>query len=123
MAIAARPTRFFYSVGSRGIEYDLLPWSKHHGAPVMAYPRSVMVWCVTPHLQKSARHTAAAVALAWAIRSGDVIAIPESGSAPHVKENAVALSLELSPQDLSEVDAAIHRRPQRFLWNVQYAES
>jgi diketogulonate reductase-like aldo/keto reductase len=44
--------------------------------------------------------------LAWAIRSGNVIAIPESGSAAHVKENAVALSLTLTPQDLQTLDAA-----------------
>ena len=50
--------------------------------------------------------TAAAVALAWAIRGGDVIAIPESGSAAHVKENAVALTLKLTPQDLQTLDAA-----------------
>jgi diketogulonate reductase-like aldo/keto reductase len=36
---------------------------------------------------------AAAVVLAWTIRSGNVIAIPESGSPAHVKENAVALAL------------------------------
>jgi hypothetical protein len=36
---------------------------------------------------------ATAVALAWAMRSGNVIAIFESGSVAHVKENAVALSL------------------------------
>jgi diketogulonate reductase-like aldo/keto reductase len=44
--------------------------------------------------------SAAAVALAWAIRSGNAIAIPESGSVAHVKENAIALSLTLSPQEL-----------------------
>jgi diketogulonate reductase-like aldo/keto reductase len=33
--------------------------------------------------------SAAAVALAWTIRGGNVIAIPESGSPGHVKENAV----------------------------------
>ena len=48
----------------------------------------------------------AAVALAWATRSGNVIAIPESGSPAHVKENAVALSLTLTPQDLQILDAA-----------------
>jgi diketogulonate reductase-like aldo/keto reductase len=52
----------------------------------------------------------AAVALAWAIRSGNVIAIPESGSAAHVKENAVALSLTLTPQDLQALDA-VHPPP------------
>jgi diketogulonate reductase-like aldo/keto reductase len=49
---------------------------------------------------------AAAVALAWIIRGGNVIAIPESGSAAHVKENAVALSLTLTPQELRALDAA-----------------
>jgi diketogulonate reductase-like aldo/keto reductase len=44
--------------------------------------------------------------LAWTIRTGKVIAIPESGSAAHVKENAVALSLMLTPQELQTLDAA-----------------
>jgi diketogulonate reductase-like aldo/keto reductase len=37
-------------------------------------------------------YSAAAVALAWVIRSGSVLAIPESGSPAHVKENAAALT-------------------------------
>ncbi|HMF28151.1 MAG TPA: aldo/keto reductase, partial [Candidatus Cybelea sp.] len=58
--------------------------------------------------------SAAAVALAWAIRNGNVIAIPESGSVAHVKENAVALSLTLTltPQELQTLDAA-HPPPGR----------
>jgi diketogulonate reductase-like aldo/keto reductase len=44
--------------------------------------------------------SAAAVALAWTVRNGNVIAIPESDSVAHVKENAVALSLTLTPQEL-----------------------
>jgi hypothetical protein len=50
--------------------------------------------------------SAAAVALAWVIRNGNVIAIPESGVPAHVKENAVALSLMLAPQDLQTLDSA-----------------
>jgi diketogulonate reductase-like aldo/keto reductase len=50
--------------------------------------------------------SAAAIALAWTIRSGNVIAIPESGYVAHVKENIVALSLTLTPQDLQTLDAA-----------------
>jgi diketogulonate reductase-like aldo/keto reductase len=50
--------------------------------------------------------SAAAIALAWAVRCGNVIAIPESGSPAHVKENAMALSLTLAPQDLETLDAA-----------------
>jgi diketogulonate reductase-like aldo/keto reductase len=50
--------------------------------------------------------SAAAVALAWVVRSGNVMAIPESGSPAHVKENAEALSVTLSPQDLRTLAAA-----------------
>jgi diketogulonate reductase-like aldo/keto reductase len=41
--------------------------------------------------------SAAAVALAYVMRSGNVIAIPESGSLAHVRENAVALSIRWLP--------------------------
>jgi len=50
--------------------------------------------------------SAAAVALAWVIRNGNVIAIPESGVPAHVKENAVALSLTLTPQEIQILDTA-----------------
>jgi diketogulonate reductase-like aldo/keto reductase len=56
--------------------------------------------------------SAAAVALAWTIRNGNVIAIPESGSAEHVQENAVALSLTLTPDELHALDA-MHPPPNR----------
>ena len=36
----------------------------------------------------------------------NVIAIPESGLAAHVKENAVALTLMLTSQELQTLDAA-----------------
>jgi diketogulonate reductase-like aldo/keto reductase len=56
--------------------------------------------------------SAAAIALAWSIRSGNVFAIPESGSVAHVKENAVALTLTLTPQELQTLDTA-HLPPGR----------
>jgi len=60
----------------------------------------------------AAHDAAAAVALAWTIRGGNVIAIPESGAVAHVKENAVALSLTLTPQALQTLDA-VHSAPGR----------
>jgi diketogulonate reductase-like aldo/keto reductase len=50
--------------------------------------------------------SAAAVSLAWVIRSGTVIAIPESGSPAHARENAVALSITLTPHELETLAAA-----------------
>ena len=107
-----------YNVGSRGIEHDLLPWCEQHGMPVMAYSPlggAGVSLLRDPTLARiGAAHScsAAAVALAWTIRNGNVIAIPESGSAAHVKENAVALSLTLTPQELHTLDAA-HPPPNR----------
>jgi diketogulonate reductase-like aldo/keto reductase len=101
-----------YNLASREIERDLLPWCERHGIPVMAYSPlggSGAGLLRDPTLARiGAAHNCspAAVALAWTIRSGNVIAIPESGSAEHVKENAVALSLTLTPDELHMLDAA-----------------
>jgi diketogulonate reductase-like aldo/keto reductase len=107
-----------YGLGDRSIEHDLLPWSAQHGMPVMAYsplggPGSSMLRDPTLAAIGTAHNcSAAAVALAWAIRSGNVIAIPGSGSVAHVKENAVALSVKLTAQELQTLDAA-HPLPGR----------
>ncbi|MGC2076066.1 MAG: aldo/keto reductase [Xanthobacteraceae bacterium] len=101
-----------YNLGDRGIEQDLVPWCERNGVPVMAYsplggPGADLLR--DPALQRiGAAHgcSAAAVALAWTIRSGNVIAIPESGSPAHVKENAVALTLTLTPEELQTLEAA-----------------
>jgi diketogulonate reductase-like aldo/keto reductase len=101
-----------YSLDDRDIERDLLAWCERHDVAVMAYsplggPGAGILR--NPALtQIGAAHgcSAAAVALAWTIRSGRVIAIPESGSVDHVKENAVALSLTLTPAELAALDTA-----------------
>ena len=107
-----------YSIADRGIERDVLPWCERHGMPVMAYsplggPGTGLLR--DPTLARvGAAHgcSAAAVALAWTIRGNHVIAIPESGSIAHVKENAVALALTLTPQELQALDGA-HPPPGR----------
>ena len=101
-----------YSLNRRQIERDLLPWSRQHNLPVMAYSplggdNSLVVSDRTlAHVGASHGCSAAAVALAWVMRSGRVIAIPESGSPAHVKDNAVAQAIVLTPQDLQTLNAA-----------------
>ena len=101
-----------YNLGKRDIELDLLPWCQQRNMPVMAYSplggpgASLLRDATLGRIGAAHGCSAAAVALAWTIRSGNVIAIPKSGSAAHVKENAVALSLTLTPQDLQTLDAA-----------------
>ena len=102
--------QILYNVSSRGIESDLLSWCEQRVMPVMAYsPLGSGNLVRDPTLAGiGAAHgcSATAVALAWAIRSGNVIAIPESDTAAQAKENAVALSLTLTSQDLQTLDAA-----------------
>ena len=107
-----------YNIGDRRIEHDLLPWCEQHGMPVMAYSplggpgASVLRDPTLARIGAAHGCSAAAVALAWTIRNGNVIAIPEAGSVAHVKENAVALSLTLTPQEIQTLDAE-HPPPRR----------
>jgi diketogulonate reductase-like aldo/keto reductase len=101
-----------YSLKNRGIERDVLPWCRQHDMPVMAYSPlggdNNLVVRDRTLAQIGAAHecSAAAVALAWVIRSGNVIAIPEAGSPAHAKENAQALSLALTAQEIQTLTAA-----------------
>jgi diketogulonate reductase-like aldo/keto reductase len=107
-----------YSLGDRAIEHDLLPWCERHAIPVMAYSplggasSSLLRDPTLARIGAAHGCSAAAVALAWAIRSGKVIAIPESGNVAHVRENAVAFSLALTSQELQALDAT-HPPPSR----------
>jgi diketogulonate reductase-like aldo/keto reductase len=104
-----------YNLADRSIEGDLLPWCEQRGMPVMAYsplggPGASLLRDPTLQAIGTARDCSpAAVALAWTIRSGHIIAIAETGSVAHVKENAVALSLTLTPEELQTLDAAYPR--------------
>lgn len=107
-----------YHPDSRGIEFDLLPWCADHKIPIMAYSplgHHVRKLLGSTALQAVARrHNAspAQVALAWGMRSGNVISIPKSADAAHVRENARAVDIALTAEDLAAIDAA-HRPPNR----------
>ena len=100
-----------YNLMDRGIERTLLPWCDRHRVPVMAYSplgQGGDLLKKPALVQVAGRHhsSPAAVALAWTIRSGHVIAIPESGSPAHVRENASALSLRLTDQEVDDLNRA-----------------
>jgi diketogulonate reductase-like aldo/keto reductase len=107
-----------YHPDSRGIEFDLLPWCTEHGIPLMAYSplgHQVRKLLGSSALQAVARRhgvTAAQVAIAWGLRSGNVISIPKAADSAHVRENAAASDIRLTEQDLAEVDA-VHQPPRR----------
>jgi diketogulonate reductase-like aldo/keto reductase len=112
---AIATNQVLYNLEQRGIEHDLLPWCRRRSTPVMAYSpfgssaAAVRRLLGRPALGEiAARHgaSAAQIALAWALRDPHIVAIPKAASALHVRDNRGALDLELSPDDLRELDAA-----------------
>ncbi len=107
-----------YHPDSRGIEFDLMPWCAEQRIPIMAYSplaHSPSRLLRSPALQTVARRLGvgpAQVAIAWGMRSGNVISIPKATTAAHVRDNAAAAALVLSEEDLAEIDRA-HRPPTR----------
>jgi diketogulonate reductase-like aldo/keto reductase len=99
-----------YNLARRGIEYDLLPWCRHRGIPIMAYsPIEQGRILDDPAVQAIAeRHdaTPAQVALAWVLRHDGVITVPKSGDPRHVEQNRAAADLRLTKRDLVELDRA-----------------
>jgi diketogulonate reductase-like aldo/keto reductase len=54
--------------------------------------------------------SAAQILLAWVISHPGVMAIPKAASVEHVTQNAAALSITLTVQELAQLDNAFPRR-------------
>jgi len=100
-----------WNLGARGVEYDLLPFCGSQGMPVMAYSPLGQAGALLRHralASVAARHgcTTAQVALAFVLAKPGVIAIPKAADPAHVRANAAARDLRLTPEDHRELDAA-----------------
>jgi diketogulonate reductase-like aldo/keto reductase len=100
-----------WNLEARGVEFDLLPFCAKHAIPVVAYSPIGQGGTLLqdPALEIiAARHeaTTAQVALAFVLSRPGVIAIPKASDPAHVRENAAARALRLTPLDFKELDAA-----------------
>jgi diketogulonate reductase-like aldo/keto reductase len=107
---ACAANQVLYNLRRRGIEAGLLPWCKARGVPIQAYSPieqgrllrdRVLTGVAIRH-----RATTAQIALAWALRQPDMMVIPKAATLEHVRENRAALDIELTAQDLAELDRA-----------------
>lgn len=113
-----------YHLGSRGIEFDLLPWMRRYGVALMAYCPLAQAGTLRRGLFEN--KTVAAVAekhgcdatqvlLSWCIRDGSTIAIPRSSKKEHTLLNAGADALMLDEKDFINLDKAFpppsHKMP------------
>lgn len=116
--------QILYNPSRRGPEFDLLPAHRSHDPAVttMAYsPIEQGRLLQHPTLRAVAGDHDASVAqvlIAWAIRSGDVIAIPKASHVEHVRQNAAACSLELTEEDLARIDEAFPAPRQKTMLEI-----
>jgi len=121
---ACMTNQVLYHAAARGIEFDLLPWCEEHSVPVMAYcplaqagklRHDVLTAPVMQEIANARGVSSAQIALAWVTRTGNVIAIPKAVQPQHVKDNAAALTLSLTADEIARIDTVFpapnHKTP------------
>ena len=110
-----------YHIGSRGIEFDLLPWQRNNNIPTIAYcplaqggtlGKNILRNKTLNKIAKEHNIKPLQIALACTIRENDVISIPKASSVDHVIENAKAASIILSSEDIERLDKEF-KKPSR----------
>ena len=104
-----------YHLQERAIEHRVIPWCEQHGVAVVAYspfghndfpgPRSPAGQALAK-IAAAHRATPRQVALAFLTRKPSVFAIPKASSAGHAADNAAAGELQLTADELAEIDKA-----------------
>jgi diketogulonate reductase-like aldo/keto reductase len=98
----------YYSLAERGVDFDLKPWQRERGLPLMAYsPIDQGAAARDERLAALARPlgvTAAQLALAWTLRDGDTIAIPKALREAHQRDNLAAADAVLDAPTLAALD-------------------
>jgi len=97
-----------YNLSRRGIEWDLLPWCRSMGLPIMAYsPIEQGRLLENKKLTVLASEigvSAAQLSIAWSIRNNDIITIPKASNLEHVSQNIDAWTIKLESAILDELD-------------------
>jgi diketogulonate reductase-like aldo/keto reductase len=106
---ACATNQVLYNVTRRGPDYDLAPWLKKRGIPLMAYSPveqgRLPGGSALDTIADAHGATTMQVALAWALRD-DAFVIPKAATVAHVKENRKAADLVLTPADIATLDAS-----------------
>ena len=97
-----------YSIGERGVDFDLVPWCLAKKIAIMAYcplaQGRIAQGAVLKKVAARHRATPAQIMLAWTMRHEHVIAIPKSAQPERVRENVQAADIVLSAEDLMDLD-------------------
>ncbi len=121
--LAGSPTcnQVLYHVGERAIEHAVIPWCESNGTAVVAYTpfgQSPSFYDartgggrVLQRIADAHGATPRQVALQFLLRHPSVFVIPKAAQVAHVEDNAGAMKVELSAQDVRAIDVAFKRGP------------
>jgi diketogulonate reductase-like aldo/keto reductase len=97
-----------YNLSRRGPEYDLLPWCREAGMPLMAYSPvdhgRLIEHAALRDMATDKEVTPAQLAIAWVLRLPEVCAVAKASTRAHVIENRAALEISLSQEELDLLD-------------------
>lgn len=117
-----------YHMGSRGIEYSLLPWMIKNNVALMSYcplaqagslKRELFSSEVLIKIAKKYNCDISQVMLAWNIRNGNTIAIPRTGKKVHTILNANADNIVLDKDDFDAIDSAFLPPRRKIALDIQ----
>jgi diketogulonate reductase-like aldo/keto reductase len=108
-----------YNLEERTVEHAVLPWCEERGIAVVAYsPVCAQNFPESKALGEIAaarRATPRQIALAFLVRRASVFAIPKTSSLAHLEENAAAVSIRLSGDEVRALESAFPRGPWKGL--------
>jgi len=109
--VNVQTNQILYNLARRGPEFELLPWARDRGMPLMSYsPVDGGELLDHPVLRSVADEmgaTPAQVALAWVLRlAPDMLAAVKAATTEHALENAAALAIDLDDRAVVQLERA-----------------
>jgi diketogulonate reductase-like aldo/keto reductase len=107
-----------YHLRERAIEHAVIPWCEAHGVAVVAYSpfghddfptANSAQGRVLAEIASAHGATPRQVALSFLVRRSSVFAIPKAATTAHAADNAGALHLKLSADDIARIEKAFPR--------------
>lgn len=100
-----------YNIGSRGIEYSVLPWQQKRHISFIGYSpfgsEGGEFLKIKPILNEMAQQkdiTVHQLLLAWVLRNHDLLSIPKAGSIEHMQSNLEAVDVTFTADELALLD-------------------
>lgn len=117
-----------YHLGSRGIEYQLLPMMQEKNIPVMAYcplaqagrlRRGLLAHSAVQKAAFAHGVSSSQVLLAFLLARPGVLPIPRTGQPAHAGDNAAAMQLQLTADELAALDRAFPAPSRKVPLDIQ----